>query len=64
VLEREVDHAIRRGSPVPQAVEIVKGAAMHLCPGGREGSGRGIRASQPEDLMAGADELNAVTAGA
>ena len=40
-----------------QAVEIVESAAMHLCPGGGEGGGRGIRAGQPDDLMAGADEL-------
>ena len=30
---------------------------MHLRPGGGEGSGRGIRAGEPGDLMAGADEL-------
>ena len=40
-----------------QAVEIIERAAMDLCPGGVEGSGRGIRASQADDLMAGADEL-------
>ena len=32
VLEREVDHAVRRGRRVPQAVEVVKGAALHLAP--------------------------------
>ena len=32
-------------------------AAVHLRPSGGEGSGRGIRAGQPDDLMAGADEL-------
>ena len=57
MLEREVDHAIRRGRRAAQAVEVVEGAAMHLRPGGGEGSGRGIRASQPDDLMARADEL-------
>jgi AcrR family transcriptional regulator len=57
VLEREVDHAIRREGGAPEAVEIIKSAAMHLCAGGREGSGRGIGASEPDDLMARADEL-------
>ncbi len=57
VLEREVDHAIRRGSCTPQAVEVIKSAAMHLRPGRGKGSGRNIRASEPGDLMARADEL-------
>ena len=57
VLEREVDHAVRRGRRTPQAVEVIKSAAMHLGPGGGEGSGRGIRAGEPGDLMARADEL-------
>jgi len=57
VLEREVDHAIRRGSRAAQPVEIVKRAALDLYPGGGEGSSRGIRASQSDDLMARADEL-------
>ena len=57
VLEREVDHAIRRGRRAPQAVEIIERAAVHLCPGRGEGGGRGIRAGQPDDLMARADEL-------
>ncbi len=57
VLEREVDHAVRRGGRVPQAVEVVESAALHLRPGGGEGGGRGIRAGQPDDLMARADEL-------
>ena len=57
VLEGEVDHAIRRGRCLPQAVEIVKRAALDLGPGGGEGRGRGIRAGEPDDLMARADEL-------
>jgi len=57
VLEGEVDHAIRSGSCTAQGVEVVDRAALHLCPGGGEDSGRGIRASQPDDLMALADEL-------
>ena len=40
-----------------QAVEIIERAAVHLCSGGGEGSGRGIRASEPDDLMARAEEL-------
>jgi AcrR family transcriptional regulator len=57
VLERQVDHTVRRGRCTPQTVEIVKRAAMDLGPGGGEGVSRGIRAGQPDDLMAGADEL-------
>ncbi len=57
VLEREVDHAIRRCGCAPQAVEVVKCAAVHVCSGGGEGSRRGIRAGEPDDLMARAQEL-------
>jgi hypothetical protein len=60
VLEREVDHAIRAGRRAPQAVEVVEAAAMHLCAGGGEGSGRGIRTSEPDDVVARADELISV----
>jgi hypothetical protein len=52
-----MDHAICRGSCIPKAVEIVERAAMHLRSGGGEGSGRSIRASEPDDPMARADEL-------
>jgi len=57
VLEREVDHAVRRGRRTAQAVEVVKGAAVHLRPGRGKGTGRGIRAGEPGDLMARADEF-------
>src|ERR1035441_2388450 len=57
VLEREVDHAIGGGSGTAQAVEVIKSAAMHLCSGRGQGSGRGIRAGEPGDLMARVDEL-------
>ncbi len=30
VLEREVNHAVRRGSGTPQAVEVIKRAEMYL----------------------------------
>ena len=42
---------------LPQGVEIVKGAAKHLRPGGGEDGGRGIRAGEPDYLMARVDEL-------
>ena len=57
MLEREVDRTIRRGSCTPQALEVVNGAATDLGPDGRERSGRGIGASQADDLMTRADEL-------
>jgi len=56
VLEREVNDAIRRRRCAAQDVEIVKSAALDLCPGAGEGSGRGIRAGKADDLMARADE--------
>src|SRR6266508_3587066 len=57
VLEREMDHAVRGGRRVPQGVDIVDGAVQHLGPGRGEGGGRGVRAGEPDDLMARADEL-------
>jgi hypothetical protein len=42
VLEREVDYAIRLRRGIPQAVEIIQGAAMHLGPSRNEGVSRGI----------------------
>ncbi len=57
VLEGEVDHAVRcRGGPT-QAVEIVERGAMRRRPRGRDRSSRGLRPSQPDDLVARADEL-------
>jgi len=52
-----MDHAVRRGGRVSQAVEIIESAAPDLCSRGGEGIGRGIRASEPDDLMARAEEL-------
>ena len=57
VVEGQVDHPVRSGRCTSQAVEIIERAAMDLCPGCVEGSGRGIRAGQADDLMASADEL-------
>jgi hypothetical protein len=55
--EGEVDNPVGCGCAGAQTVQIVERAALHLCPGGSDGSGRGIRAGEPEDLMTGADEL-------
>jgi hypothetical protein len=57
VLEGEMNHAVGCGRAAAQAVEIVEGAALHLCAGGGEGGGGGVGASEPDDLMARADEL-------
>jgi hypothetical protein len=57
VLEREVDHAVRPGRPGAKAVEVVEGAAVHRCARGRERRGRGVGASEAEDLVPRADEL-------
>jgi hypothetical protein len=58
VLEGEVNHAIRCGCFTQQAVEVVERAEMHLCPGGGEGSGRGIRAGQPGVLGSEDDDVS------
>ena len=55
--EGEVDHPIRRGRAGLQTVEVVESAALHRCPGGSDGSGRGIRASESDDLMTCIDEF-------
>ena len=57
MLEREVDHAVGRGGRVAQDVEVVERAALHLGAGRGERGGRGVRAGEPDDLMARADEL-------
>ena len=44
-------------SRIPQSVEIIESATVRLRPGGGERIGRGIRASEPEDLMTRAKEL-------
>ena len=56
VPEREVDHAIRRGGRAPQGIEIVNGAAQHLGPCGGEGGGRGVRAGEPDHLVAALEQ--------
>lgn len=57
VLEREVDHAVRRGSRVPQAVEVVDRAALHLDARRGEGCRCGVRTSEPNDLVTCVEEL-------
>ena len=52
-----MDHAIRRGGRLAQDARIVESAALDLCPGRSQRSGRGIRAGQPGDLMARAEEF-------
>ncbi len=57
VLEGEVDHAVGVGSRAAQRVEIVERAAAYLGAGFGEGVSRGVRAGEPDDLVAGADEF-------
>ncbi len=52
-----MDDAVGRVRSAAQDVKIIKGAALHLRPGGGESLGRFIGAGQPHHLMAGADEL-------
>jgi hypothetical protein len=55
--ERGVDDPVGRGRAGAQAVEVVQRAAVDLRPGGGDRGGRGIRAGEPEDLMARPDQL-------
>ena len=57
VLERQVDHAVRRGGRSAQGVEVIQGAASNLRPGTGESGSGGIGAGQPGDLMTRADKL-------
>ena len=57
MLERKVDHAVRRGGGRAQPVEIVKRAAMHGRTGRGDGNSRGVRAREPDDLMPEARRL-------
>ena len=52
-----MDHALRHGRAATQAFQVFEIAAMHLGPGGEEGLGARIRASEAQHLMAGADEF-------
>src|SRR4029077_5942135 len=52
-----VDHAVGRGRAAAQAVEVLKGAAVHASAGGRQGRGGVVRTAQAGDLMAGVDKV-------
>jgi hypothetical protein len=52
-----VEDPVGRRRARAQAVEVVEGTAVHLGSGGGHGGRRRLRASEPEDLVAGADEL-------
>jgi hypothetical protein len=49
---------VRAGGCGPQGSDVIDSAALDLSPGGSERSGRSIRASKPEHLMARTNELN------
>ncbi len=38
-------------------LQVVESAALHSCPGGGEGSGGGVRASEADDLVARTHEV-------
>jgi hypothetical protein len=48
VLVGGVDDPVGGGRTGAQAVEIIERSAMHLCSGRGEGSGRGVRAGEPD----------------
>ena len=50
-------HAVRCGGGLAQHVEVVEVAPQHIGAGGGQGRGRGVRAGETDDLMAGADEF-------
>lgn len=49
MLERRVDHAVRRVRARPQTVEVVEGTAVHLRPRGRQRRGGPVRAGEAEN---------------
>ena len=57
VLEREVDDPVGRAGGGTQGLEVVEGAALRLGARRGEGISRGVGAGEPDDLMAGGDEL-------
>jgi hypothetical protein len=46
-----VDHAVRRGRPGAQAVQVGQGTAVNLGTGGRQRRGTPVRAGQAHDAM-------------
>jgi hypothetical protein len=57
VLERQVDDRVGRGGRTTQRVEIVESAVLHLGTRGAQRRGRCFRPSEPDDLVAAAEEL-------
>ena len=57
VLEREVDDAVGRRGGVAQDVEVVEGSADDLRARRLQGVGGRVRAGEPDDLVARAEEL-------
>ena len=57
VLEGKMDHAVGGRSGILQGFEVVESAGAHLGSRRGESSGRRVRASEADDLMAGADKL-------
>jgi hypothetical protein len=52
-----MDDSLGLGGVGAQAVEVLQRATAYRGAGGGQGGRRGIRASEPDDLMPGVDEI-------
>ena len=57
MIEARVDHSVRSGRAVAQTLEVIERTALHIGSCRSKGRGSRIRTSQPEHLMARADEF-------
>lgn len=57
MIEREMDHAVRRGGRAAQDVEVVEASTDHRDAGLGQGVGGGIRTGESDDLVPCSDEV-------
>ena len=57
VLETEMDDPVGRRSGVAQGGEVVERSQADLDPSGRQCLSRGMRAGEPDDIVAGTDQF-------